>query len=98
MTNKDKELLSIIRESKNPAEAIKTAVDIIDFVTDPSKMTSEEKELLNIIRESEAPEKVAAYMFELFFNYLKTHAADQEKTAEKASGPEGSERPKTSDC
>ena len=58
MTNKEKDLLNIIRESENPAEALKTAVNVIDFVTDPSKMTSEEKELLTIIRESEDPEKL----------------------------------------
>ena len=70
MTKNEKKLLAIIRESENPAEALKTAVEVIDFMTDPSKMTEKEKELLAVIRESEDPEKVAAYMMNLFFDYL----------------------------
>lgn len=41
-------------------------------------MTENEEMLLGIIRESEAPEKVAEYMFNLFLDYLRTHAPSQE--------------------
>ena len=41
-------------------------------------MTENEEMLLGIIRESEAPEKVATYFFNLFLDYLRTHAPSPE--------------------
>ena len=41
-------------------------------------MTANEKELINIVRESVNPEQVADYMFNLFLDYLRTHAPSQE--------------------
>lgn len=41
-------------------------------------MTENERELISIIRNSEDPEKVAKYMFNLFSEYLRTHAPSQE--------------------
>ena len=40
-------------------------------------MTSNETEMIKIIRESSDPEKVAAYMLNLFLDYLRTHAPSQ---------------------
>lgn len=42
-------------------------------------MTEQEKELLQIIHESADPEAVAAYMLNLFLDYLHTHGPSQEK-------------------
>jgi hypothetical protein len=44
-------------------------------------MTNNEKELIEIIRESKDPEAVATYMFNLFLDYLRTHAPSQETPA-----------------
>lgn len=41
-------------------------------------MTNNELELINIVRESVNPEQVANYMFNLFLDYLRTHAPFQE--------------------
>jgi hypothetical protein len=39
---------------------------------------SDEMELINLIRNSVDPEKVATYFFNLFLDYLRTHAPSQE--------------------
>ena len=41
-------------------------------------MTKNEEMLLGIIRESEQPEKVAAYMLNLFLDFLRTQSPSQE--------------------
>lgn len=41
-------------------------------------MTENERELITIIRESADPQKVAEYMFNLFLDYLRTHAPSQD--------------------
>ena len=41
-------------------------------------MNNNEIELINIIRDSADPEAVATYMFNLFLDYLQTHAPSQE--------------------
>jgi hypothetical protein len=41
-------------------------------------MNANETELINIIRNSTNPEKVATFMFNLFLDYLRTHAPSQE--------------------
>ena len=40
-------------------------------------MSTNERELIEIIRTSEEPEKVAEYFFNLFSDYLRTHAPSQ---------------------
>lgn len=42
-------------------------------------MTDNEMKLIEMIRNSNDPEKVADYMFNLFLDYLRTHAPSQEK-------------------
>ena len=44
-------------------------------------MTDKELELINLIRENDNPDKVAAYMLNLFLDYLHTHVPSQENTA-----------------
>ena len=44
-------------------------------------MNENETELVNLIRDSADPELVANYMFNLFLDYLRTHAPCQEKHA-----------------
>lgn len=44
-------------------------------------MNKNEMELINLVRDSEEPELVAQYMFNLFLDYLRTHAPSQEKRA-----------------
>ena len=41
-------------------------------------MSQNESELIKIIRESDYPEQVIKYMFNLFVDYLRTHAPSQE--------------------
>ena len=41
-------------------------------------MSENEKELIKLVRESVDPERVAQYMFNLFVDYLRTHAPSQE--------------------
>lgn len=41
-------------------------------------MTSNEIELISLIRNSEDPKAMAEYMFNLFLEYLRTHAPSQE--------------------
>ena len=40
-------------------------------------MNENEKELFNIIHNSSDPDQVAAYMLNLFLDYLRTHAPSQ---------------------
>lgn len=44
-------------------------------------MTKNEEELFRVIYENDNPEKVASFMFNLFLDYLRTHAPSQEKPA-----------------
>ena len=41
-------------------------------------MTNNEIEMLDIIRNSDRPDLVAEYFFNLFLDYLRTHAPSQE--------------------
>ena len=50
-------------------------------------MNDNELELIDLIRDSDNPDKVAAYMFSLFLDYLHTHGPSQEK---HAADPRGS--------
>ncbi len=41
-------------------------------------MNENDTALINLIRNSPDPDKVATYMFNLFLDYLRTHAPSQE--------------------